>query len=145
MPNSFTQIYIHYVFSPKSRFPVLTDDKGDIIIKYMSGICNNYDCNLVCGNVMPDHVHLLVKLSAKHAISEIAKVIKANTSRFLNTRPERTFRFEWQEGYGAFSVSHSLVKTVSDYIGNQVEHHKKNSFGEEFRALLQKHNIQVPS
>jgi len=77
MPHSYTQIFIHYVFSPKSRFPIFTGEKPDLILNYMAGINKNYDFNLVCGYVMPDHVHLLINLPAKHSVAEIAKVIKA--------------------------------------------------------------------
>ena len=111
----------------------------------MAGICKNYDCKMLCGFVMSDHVHLLIIIPAKHSVAEIAKVIKANTSRFLNTQPDKKSRFEWQEGYGAFSCSYSMIETVQAYIGKQEEHHRKLSFADEYRALLIKHNIDVSS
>jgi len=143
MPHSFTQILIHYVFAPQGRFPVLKNDKQNLIINYIAGICENYDCKLICGNAMPDHVHLLVNIPAKHSVAEIAKTIKANTSRFINTQKDNKFRFAWQEGYGAFSCSYSMINTVSEYIKNQGEHHQKHSFDDEYRNLLLKHNIEL--
>lgn len=145
MSHSFTQIFIHYVFAPKSRFSQLTGEKRNLILNYMAGICKNYDCHLDCGFVMPDHVHLLINIPAKHSAAEIAKVIKANTSRFLNTQDDRKSRFEWQEGYGAFSCSYSMIEKIKTYIQNQEEHHNKQNYDEEFRNLLIKHNINVPS
>jgi len=145
MPHSFTQIHIHYVFSPKFQFPVLSGDKRDHILNYIAGICKNYDCHLLCGFLMPDHAHLLIHISATHSVAEIAKVIKANTSRWLNTQPDRKSRFEWQEGYGAFSCSYSQLEGVKEYIQNQEEHHKGQSFEDEYRALLLKHHIDVSS
>ncbi len=145
MPHSFTQIFIHYMFAPKSRFPLLTVEKPDLILNYMSGICKNYDCKFYCSHVMPDHIHLLLNIPSKLSVAEIAKILKANTSRFLNTHPERKSRFEWQEGYGAFSCSYSMIDTVKTYIQNQEEHHKKQSFEDEYRSLIIKHNLDVPS
>jgi len=141
MPHSYTQIFMHYVFAPKARFPIFTGDKPNLILDYMAGICKNYDCHLECGFVNPDHVHLLINLPAKHSVAEMAKVIKANTTRFLNTQPDSKNRFEWQEGYGAFSCSYSMVDTVKTYIQNQQEHHKKQKFEDEYKTLILKHNL----
>lgn len=145
MPHSFTQILIHYVFAPQGRFPVIKTDKQNLIINYIAGICTNYDCKLICGNTMPDHVHLLIQIPAKHSVAEIAKTIKANTSRFINTQTDTKYRFSWQEGYGAFSCSYSMLETVKAYIETQEKHHQKHSYDDEYRSLLSKHNIDVPS
>jgi putative transposase len=116
MPHSYTQILIHYVFAPHERFPVIKSDKQNLLVNYIAGICNNHDCHLIIGNAMPDHIHLLIQLPAKHSVAGIAKTIKANTSRFINTQTDNKFRFEWQEGYGAFSCSYSMLDTVHTYI-----------------------------
>jgi REP element-mobilizing transposase RayT len=78
-------------------------------------------------------------------VAEIAKVIKANTSRFINTQTDSKYRFAWQEGYGAFSCSYSMLETVKSYIENQAEHHKNQDYKAEFQSLAIKHNIEVPS
>jgi len=111
----------------------------------MIGICKNIDCHLEKGYIMSDHVHLLINQHAKQSVSEIAKTIKANTSRFINTLPEMKCRFEWQEGYGAFTCSYSQIEIVKNYISNQEEHHRVHSFAEEYQALLKKHGLIVPS
>ena len=116
-----------------------------MVLNYMEGICKNYECHIESGFIMPDHVHLLIKIPAKHSVAEIAKIIKGNTSRFLNTLPELKCRFEWQEGYGAFSCSFSMLEIVKSYIQNQEEHHKRHKFEDEYRALLIKHGLSVPS
>lgn len=94
---------------------------------------------------MPDHVHLLINIHAKYSVSEIAKVIKANTSKFINTQPFQKCRFEWQEGYGAFACSISMVETVRNYILNQEEYHRQFDFQQEYRSLLLKHGFDVSS
>jgi putative transposase len=82
MPHSFTQIFMHYVFAPKSRFHILTGDKPNFILDYMAGICKNYDCHLECGFINPDHVHLLINLPAKHSVAEIRKSSKPTPAGF---------------------------------------------------------------
>jgi putative transposase len=145
MSHTYSQIFIHYVFAPKSRYPVFETDDRNLILKYMAGICKNYECFLEEGHIMPDHAHLLIKIPAKHSVSGIAKIIKANVSRFINTQTNYNCRFEWQEGYGAFSCSFSMLEIVKSYIRNQEEHHKSHKFEDEFRALLIKHGLSVSS
>ena len=86
-------------------------------------------------------MHLLVKLSPTIAISDVLRKIKSNSSKWVNERPDVTRKFEWQAGYAAFSVSESQMPSVSEYIANQAEHHRKKTFEEEFLAILKKHNI----
>lgn len=87
-------------------------------------------------------MHLLAKLSPTVAMSDVLRVIKTNSSKWINERPDVTRKFEWQSGYAAFSVSESQSPVIAAYIANQAEHHKKKSFKEEFLAILKKHNIE---
>jgi putative transposase len=145
MSHTYSRLFIHYVFITKSRYPIFAPEKRELVLNYMKGICKNYECHLESGFIMPDHVHLLINMPAKYAVAEIAKVVKANTSRFLNTLPELKCRFEWQEGYGAFTCSYSMIETINAYIRNQEEHHKQHNFQDEYRSLLLKHGLEMPS
>ena len=88
-----------------------------------------------------DHVHLLAKLSPNTCISDTLRNIKANSSKWINQRPSKIHRFEWQTGYAAFSVSESQIPLLTKYIGNQTKHHRTKTFEQEFLAILKKHNI----
>ena len=90
---------------------------------------------------MPDHIHPLAKLSPSISVSDVLRNVKASSSKWINERSDVAQRFEWQSGYAAFSVSESQVDAVRNYIINQKEHHAKNSFEDEFLALLKRHNI----
>ncbi|MDZ4181347.1 MAG: transposase, partial [Candidatus Cloacimonadaceae bacterium] len=92
--------------------------------------------------VMPDHVHLLLSLHPKHSVSEMARVIKANSSRFINEQGLLMGKFHWGAGYGAFSCSYSQLDKVRAYIDNQKEHHRVRDFGEELSLLLSKHGME---
>jgi putative transposase len=104
----------------------------------MIGIADNLGFNILAVGGTSNHVHLLIGLPPASALSEVLQKLKANSSRWLS---ENGVEFEWQKGYGAFSVSPSLLTTVQAYIRNQEEHHRKRSFEEEFRALLDKSGV----
>ncbi|HOZ00790.1 MAG TPA: IS200/IS605 family transposase [Candidatus Syntrophosphaera sp.] len=141
MPHSYTSINIHYVFSPHDRTCFDSVDTRKHINNYIRGLCHNLGCVCLASFVMPDHVHLLLRIPAKMSVAEVAQKVKGNTSRHLNTMPERNGRFVWQEGYGAFSCSQSMLEVVGTYIRNQEEHHKRQNFQDEFLSLLQRHEI----
>lgn len=141
MSHSHTCINIHYVFSPQSRTRIESPDTRKHMQKYISGICHNLETFCLACYVMPDHVHLLVRIPAKLSVAEFAQKLKGNSSRHLNTLPERQCRFVWQEGYGAFSCSYSNLEAVSAYIHNQEEHHRNVSYDDEYQSLMYKHNI----
>ncbi len=92
---------------------------------------------------MPDHVHLLVGLHPSLAVSELVQKVKANSSKHINTEKWFPGRFSWCEGYGAFSVSQSMLEKVSKYIANQEEHHKKHKLYDEVMSLLQAHGLKA--
>ncbi len=143
MPHSYTSIIVHYVFSPLGRHRINSIEKRKNLNRYICGICHNLECKVIASYVMPDHVHLLVHQPAKISIAELAQKVKGNSSRHLNTLPDREYRFVWQEGYGAFSCSYSQVDKVANYIKNQEEHHKKISYEDEYQSLIEKHNLNT--
>lgn len=142
MSSTHHGILIHVVFSTKQRFKLLHKDWRDDLFAYMGGIATEHKSKLLRSGGVEDHVHLLMKIHPKFAISDTIKLIKGNSSRWINDNKKIAARFEWQRGYGAFSVSESMSNTVKRYIENQEEHHRQQSFEDEYITFLNKHNIE---
>ena len=140
MPQSYASLHVHLVFSTKNRAPLIAPDRAERLHRYLGGIARTADCPALVIGGMPDHVHLLVGLSRELAVSEIVRDLKANSSRWVREQFSGT-PFGWQTGYGAFAVSQSNLAEVRRYIENQAEHHQRLSFQEEFRVLLERHQI----
>src|SRR5689334_8011717 len=100
MANTYTQLYIHLVFAVKSRDSLIRPEHKEELHKYITGIVKNDDCKMLAINSMPDHIHILIGLHPKIALSDLIRDIKANSSSFVK---EKGVPFGWQEGYGAFS------------------------------------------
>ena len=142
MSSTHHGILIHVVFSTKQRFKLLHKDWRDDLFAYMGGIATEHKSKLLRSGGVEDHVHLLMKIHPKFAISDTIKLIKGNSSRWINDNKKIAARFDWQRGYGAFSVSESMSNTVKRYIENQEEHHRQQSFKDEYISFLKKHNIE---
>jgi len=140
--STFTQIYYHIVFSTKNREPVLLADKRENLFRYAWGILKNKDCHLYRIGGVEDHVHILTGLHPTIALADLVKDIKIATSTWI--KDERVFPSftHWQDGYGAFTVSHNDKDAVIEYIKGQEEHHKKVSFKDELREFLVKHGVK---
>jgi len=136
MPNTYTQIHIHFVFVVKHRFSSIQDSWKNDLYKYISGIIINNKHKMICINGLPDHVHLLIGLRPHQSISDLMHDVKRNSALWINNNKLTKGRFEWQEGYGAFSYGASQIKDVIKYIENQEIHHKKKSFQEEYVGFL---------
>ncbi len=145
MPNTYTQILIQYVFAVKHREAVIKDDIRIPLEKYISGIISNNKHKLLAIYCMPDHCHILVGLNPSQSLSDLARDIKSNSTKWLNENKYTEYKFQWQEGYGAFSYAKSQLDTVVNYILNQPEHHYKKTFKEEYLDFLLKFNIQYDS
>ena len=141
MPNTFSQIYLHYVFSPKYRQALIKTEFEDELYKYITGITKNLGQQLIRINGMPDHCHLLVRLRPALAPSKFIQTVKTNSSRWINEKKFLSNKFNWQTGGGIFSVSHRNVPDLIGYIENQKEHHKKANFKEEYLKLLNHYGI----
>ncbi len=141
MPNTYTQIHIHLVFAVKYRDGVIQASWKDELYKYITGIVQNNKHKLLIINGMPDHVHILIGLRPSQSISDLLQDIKGSSSKWINEKRFIKTRFEWQEGYGAFSYSKSQIKTVIEYIENQELHHQKITFREEYLEMLQKFEV----
>ena len=141
MPNTYTQIYIHIVFAVSGRQNLIDEKHRIDLEKYITGVIKNYNSKPLAIYCNPDHTHILIGLDTRISVSDLVRIIKTNSSKWINNNNWFNFRFEWQKGYGAFSYSKSQVKNVINYILNQKEHHKKRSFKDEYIDLLNKFDI----
>ena len=142
MPGTYSQIYIQVVFAVKRRRPLLQKPWRDEVFKYMAAIIKGKNQKPIIVNGVENHVHMFIGLKPSMALSDLVREVKNNTSNFINERKFTPGKFSWQEGFGAFSYSHSHISQVYKYILNQEEHHRKNSFKEEYLDLLQKFEIE---
>ena len=142
MPQSLAKILVHTVFSTKERRPFLRDRAiREEIHRYMGGILANLECQPIIVGGVEDHVHFLCALSRTIQVAEMVKEVKRGSSLWIKTKSPELEAFAWQNGYGAFSIGFSQIVTVRDYIARQEEHHRRISFQDEFRALLERYKI----
>jgi len=139
MANTYTQLYIHFVFAVKYRQAVIGENWEDRLQKYITGIVQNNGHKLLAINTMPDHLHFFAGLNPMQSISALMRLVKGDSSEFINSNNLTSRKFSWQEGYGAFSNSRSQIDKVVKYILNQKEHHGIKTFKEEYLDIL-KHN-----
>jgi len=141
MPNTYTQLYVQVVFAVKFRKSLIVKDIRVEIQKYISGIIANQNHKLMAIYAMPDHCHILIGLNPKQSISDLVREIKSNSSKWINEHKLTRKRFQWQEGYGAFSYAERQVPMIINYILNQETHHKKQTFREEYLESLEQFEI----
>ena len=141
MPNTYSQIYIQIVFAVNGRENLISKVHREELHKYITGIVQNRGQKMLSIFCMPDHVHLLVGIKPSIAISDLVRDIKAGSSNFINQQHWVKGKFNWQEGFGAFSYSKSQIESVIKYILSQEEHHKKTTFREEYFDFLKKFEI----
>ncbi|MGA8659640.1 MAG: IS200/IS605 family transposase [Chthoniobacterales bacterium] len=142
MANTYTQIYIHVVFAVQGRQNLIRSEHNDELQKYITGIISGQGQKLIAINNMPDHFHILIGQKPNIALSELVRDVKAGSSGFINDRRWIAGRFSWQEGFGAFSYSHSQLGAVIRYIQDQQKQHRHKTFSEEYGALLKRFNVQ---
>ena len=142
MAHTYTNILVHYVFSTKGRQNIITPEIQERLWSFMGGIARENEMVPVIVGGMSDHVHILVSLPATLSISKGIQLIKGASSKFVNENFSGPEKFQWQSGYGGFSVSISHRQDTIAYIQNQVEHHRTRTFQEEFITILKKHHIE---
>jgi len=143
MPQSLANVVVHLVFSTKDRRPLLRDmPLRQAMHKYLGGVSNSLKCGPVVVGGVEDHVHILARQARTISISEWVKELKRVTSLWAKEHDPRLAGFQWQAGYGAFSVSQSNVDRVNQYIQQQEEHHRKLDFKAEYRMLLERHGVE---
>ncbi|MHC4662246.1 MAG: IS200/IS605 family transposase [Planctomycetota bacterium] len=143
MPQSLANVLLHLVFSTKGHEPFLSDAEiRSRACAYITGICKTLDSYVIAANGTENHLHILFAISRKHSIAEIVREIKSKSSKWIKEEFKTLSEFAWQSGYGIFSVSQSKRDQVVRYIQNQEEHHRKTTFKDEFRKLLELHGIE---
>ncbi len=141
MANTYTQIYIHIVFAVQGRQNLIRQERKEELHKYITGIVSRHGQKLIAVHARPDHVHVLVGLKPSLALSDLVREIKTGSTNHINEQRWVPGRFSWQEGFGAFSYSHSQLTDVIRYIGNQEAHHSRKGFQEEYRAFLERFKV----
>ncbi|MBI3189904.1 MAG: IS200/IS605 family transposase [Ignavibacteriales bacterium] len=142
MANTYTQIYIHIVFTVKGRQNLIPNEHKNELQKYISGIIRNRKQKLIAINNMPDHFHIFVGMKPDIALSDLVRDIKNNSSSFITEKKWTKGKFNWQEGFSAFSYSHSHIDAVVKYILNQEKHHARKTFRDEYIEMLKKFKIE---
>ena len=142
MANTYSQINIQCVFAVKGRENIITKNFRDDLHKYMSGILRNDNAYPLAVGGWKDHVHVFFELNPNDKISDLMRMLKATSSKWINDNRLIRGKFQWQEGYGAFSYSRSQRNNVINYIMNQEEHHRTKTFREEYLELLKKFEIE---
>jgi putative transposase len=141
MPQSFSALHCHVIFSTKHRQPQITGEMQPRLFEYIGGILRSNSSALIAAGGIPDHVHLLISLGRTLAIADAVRLVKTNSSGWVHDElhvPD----FQWQNGYGAFAVSYSNIDSVQSYLANQEQHHRAVSFQDEFREFLKRHNLE---
>jgi len=141
MANTYSQIYLQIVFAVKGRENLIPHNRKEELYKYITGIVTNEGQKLIAINGMPNHIHILVGLKPSKSLSDLVRDIKANSSRFINEKRWVNGKFEWQNGFGAFSYGHSQLTRIINYIQDQEKHHTKLSFKEEYSEFLKLYNV----
>jgi REP element-mobilizing transposase RayT len=140
--SSFTCLNYHIVFSTKHRRPCIDATWEQRLFDYLGGIIRSQGGILLAAGGMPDHVHLLAAISKSVAITDALRDIKANSSKWVHEEIPGQTDFAWQAGYGAFTVSYSNLNAVRRYLAGQKQHHRKQTFQEEFLELLRRHELE---
>lgn len=142
MADTFSQIYIQIVFAVKGRDALINESWELNLHQYISGIIANKKQKLYAINGTSDHIHFLISISPSCCISDLVREIKKSSTNYIMDKQLSKLRFQWQEGYGAFSYSYSEIPNVISYINNQKEHHRKITFKDEYKKFLNDANIE---
>lgn len=142
MANTYSQLYIQFVFAVQNRASLIHTTWKDELFKYITGIIQNNKHKLIAINGMPNHIHIFIGYKPHQLIPDLLKDIKGSSSGWINKKGFVKGEFRWQESYGAFSYSHSQIDRVVNYIINQEQHHRRKTFKEEYIELLNKFNIE---
>jgi putative transposase len=141
MPGTFSQIYIQTVFAVKGRESLIEMSWEHELYKYISGIVRNKEQKMLAINGIADHIHFLIGMKPSCCLSDLVREVKKSSTDFIKEKKFTKHKFQWQEGYGAFSYSHSHLTSVIGYIQNQKQHHTVRTFKEEYMELLKKFEI----
>lgn len=142
MANTYTQLYIQFVFTVKGRQNFILEQFREELEKVMCGIVKNYKCKTYAIYCNPDHTHIFIGMHPDISPSKLMKQVKSGSSKWINEKNFIRGHFSWQQGFGAFTYSRSHIDRVVNYVLNQPQHHKKQSFKDEYLLLLKKFDIE---
>ena len=142
MANTYTQIHIHVVFAVQNRTSLIKEEWESRLHQYIVGIIQNYEHKVLAIGGTPNHIHVLFGFRPTQSLSSLMQIVKRDSSEWINQNKFTKGHFSWQEGYGAFSYSKSQLVQVANYISNQKEHHKKHTFLDEYKKILQDFGIE---
>jgi putative transposase len=141
MANTYTQIHLQVIFAVKKRTGLIQKEWKDELYKYITGIMQAQDHKLLAINGMPDHLHVFFGMRPIQSLSDLMQDIKQDSSKWINQKKFIKEKFEWQEGFGAFSYSKSQASRVIAYVQNQEVHHRKITFLDEYKKFLEKFGV----
>jgi putative transposase len=141
MANTYTQLYIQFVFAVQNRVSLINSEWESELYKYITGIVKNHKHKMIAINGMPDHLHVFIGLHPAQSISDLMRIVKGDSSEWINKKKFIKGNFSWQESYGAFSYGKSQLDQVYNYVMNQKKHHEKKTFLEEYVELLEKFEV----
>ena len=141
MAQTHVSLLVHVVFSTKNRLPLISAEIERELFAYIGGIIRTFDSKLLCANGTSNHIHLLISLSKNILIPKLIGDVKRSSSKWIKTKSELLQKFQWQDGYSAFSVGHTQVEMVTKYVENQKAHHEKMVFEDEMRGFYRKYGI----
>ena len=141
MPQSLSSILIHLVFSTKRREPLITQAVEPELHAYLAAVLRDCGSPALAVNGTENHVHALFAMSRKATVADLTEEVKKRSSKWIKTKGPALRNFQWQAGYGAFSIGQSNVAALKKYIAEQKEHHRKRTFQEEYRAFLQRYGV----
>lgn len=141
MANTYSQIYLQFVFAVRGRQSLIKKENKEELHKYITALVQARKAKMLAVHCMPDHIHLFVGFKPSVLISDFVKEIKVESNEFIKSKNWIKGNFNWQEGYGVFSYGHSQIDRVCKYVLNQEVHHKKKKFKEEYHEFLEKFAI----
>ncbi|TVP45829.1 MAG: IS200/IS605 family transposase [Mongoliibacter sp.] len=142
MSSTYSQIYIQVVMAVKGRNSLISQSWEEELYKYITGIITNKNQKLIAINGVSDHIHILIGMKPSCCLSDLIREVKKSSNAFVKEKKFTKFKFKWQDGYGAFSYSHSALDNVIAYIQNQKEHHQKKTFKQEYIEFLRKFQVE---
>jgi len=141
MSDTYSDLSVHVVFSTVDCAPMMTRSVRKRVFPYIGGVIEGLGGTVIAIGGMPDHAHLVTRLPTNMCVAEFVRKVKTNSSKWMNERVTDV-NFGWQRGYGAFSISQSVVSSVAQYVRNQERHHRLRSFEDEMKMLLARHGIE---
>lgn len=141
MPNTYSQIYLQFIFAVKGRDAIISEDWEDELYKYITGIVQNTGNKMLAINGVSDRIHFVIGYNPNTRIPDLIREIKKASNKFIKEKRFVRSNFQWQEGYGVFSYSKSHLDAVIKYVQNQKTHHAKRTFRDEYFDLLNRYEI----